>query len=413
MMKTLLLALLLLLPRIFYAQSAAPERLALTGARIYTAPGKPPVENGIVITRGGKITAAGTSGQIKIPAGMKVLDCKGLVLMAGFWNSHVHFMEPAWFNAATQPAATLTRQMQRMLTGYGFTHAFDLACLDFPNLLALKARVQSGEVKGPAILTAGVPFAPPNGSPFYIRPLKLREIGVPEEAAAYAARQLADGADGIKLWSASPDGHGIVPMPLEIVKAAAGAAHRLHKPVFAHPTADTGLSIAIAGGVDVLAHVSPDGYRSWTPEEITLIQQHHMAVIPTLKLYKWELERNGVTDMNNPLMTTALQQLGALAKAGGEILFGTDVGYVTDYSTTEEFLFLSQAGLNFDQILAALTTAPAKRFGKEASSGRIAKGMDADIVLLKADPHTDIRHFSEVAYTIRNGEIIYDYRKDR
>lgn len=225
---------------------------------------------------------------------------------------------------------------------------------------------------------------------------------------AYVTKQLQAGADGIKLWSASPDGHDIVPMPLAVLKAASATAHQFHKPVFAHPTADTGLSIAIAGGVDILAHVSPDGYRNWTQEEVALIIQHKMAVIPTLKLYKWELERKNITAATNPLMTTALQQLGAFAKGGGEILFGTDVGYVADYSTTEEFMLMTQAGLNFDQILTSLTTAPAKRFGMASHSGRIAKGMDADIVLLKADPHTDSRHFADVAYTIRHGKIIYN-----
>ncbi|HEY9258686.1 amidohydrolase family protein, partial [Chitinophaga sp.] len=359
-----------------------------------------------------KITAVGTRQQVKIPAHMPVLDCTGLVLTAGFWNSHVHFIEPKWNHADSLPVAVLNKQLNSMVNSYGFTHVFDLASLDFPNLLALRARINSGEVNGPAILAVGVPFVPPNGSPFYIQPLKLPEISTPEAAVAYVTKQLQSGADGIKVWSASPDGqHQIIPMPLDILKAASTTAHKWHKPVFAHPTADTGLRIAIAGGVDILAHVAPDGYRGWTDKEVELIRQHHMAVIPTLKLFKWELERKNIEAATNPLMTTALQQLGVFAKDGGEILFGTDVGYVPDYSTTDEFILLSQAGLNFDQILTALTTAPARRFGMAQHSGRIAKGMDADIVLLKADPHTDSRHFSDVAYTIRNGKIIYDSKQ--
>lgn len=410
-MKTLLLVLLTVLPLTFYAQSPADSSLALVGATIYTAPGVPPITDGVVIIEKGKITVVSNEKERKIPERMTVLDCKGLVLMAGFWNSHVHFMEPKWDHADSLPVAVLNQQLNSMINSHGFTHVFDLATLNFPNLLALRARINSGEVNGPAILAAGVPFVPPNGSPFYIQPLKLPEVSTPAAAVAYVNRQIQSGADGIKVWSASPDGqHQIVPMPLDVLKAASATAHKLHKPVFAHPTADTGLRIAIAGGVDILAHVAPDGYRSWTNEEVELIRQHHMAVIPTLKLFKWELERKNIEAASNPLMTTALQQLGVFAKGGGEILFGTDVGYVADYSTTDEFMLLSQAGLSFDQILAALTTAPARRFGMEAHSGRIAKGMDADIVLLKADPHTDSRHFSEVAYTIRHGKIIYDSR---
>ncbi|WP_153260025.1 hypothetical protein [Chitinophaga flava] len=39
--------------------------------------------------------------------------------------------------------------------------------------------------------------------------------------------------------------------------------------------------------------------------------------------------------------------------------------------------------------------------------------MDADIVLLKADPHADSRHFDQEGYTIRNRKIIYNDATDR
>lgn len=405
-MKTYLLYLWMLLTGSVYAQSPAQQGLALVGATIYTAPQTSPIISGVVIIRKGKIAAVGSDRQIKVPSDMKVVNCKDLVMMAGFWNCHVHFIEPKWDHADKQPAAQLSRQMDSMINSRGFTQVFDLAALNYPNLLALRARVMSGEVNGPAIFTVGEPFVPPHGNPFYIRPLSLPEMNTPEEAVAHVTKQIRAGADGIKMMSASPDGHGIVPMPLDIIKAAISTAHKFHKPVFAHPTSDTGVNIALAGGVDILAHVAPDGYRPWTKTETDQLLQHKVALIPTLKLYKWELERKRLP-LSNPLMTTALQQLGAYAGAGGEILFGTDVGYITDYDTSDEFRLMSEAGLSVDQILTSLTTAPAKRFGMAHCSGRIAKGMDADIVLLKADPHTNSRHFADVVYTIRGGKIIY------
>ena len=42
-----------------------------------------------------------------------------------------------------------------------------------------------------------------------------------------------------------------------------------------------------------------------------------------------------------------------------------------------------------------------------ASQTRIAKGMDADLVVLSADPAQDVTAFSRVRYTIRDGIIIY------
>ena len=68
---------------------------------------------------------------------------------------------------------------------------------------------------------------------------------------------------------------------------------------------------------------------------------------------------------------------------------------------------MSRAGMNFRQILAALTTEPARRFGYSDHSGRIAAGMDADLTVLKGNPGEDVTAFSRVQYTIRGGRVIY------
>jgi hypothetical protein len=59
----------------------------------------------------------------------------------------------------------------------------------------------------------------------------------------------------------------------------------------------------------------------------------------------------------------AQAQLRAFADAGGQVLFGTDVGYMTEYDPADEYVFMQQAGLSYARVLAALTTAPAERFG--------------------------------------------------
>jgi len=105
--------------------------------------------------------------------------------------------------------------------------------------------------------------------------------------------------------------------------------------------------------------------------------------------------------------TVVLPQLRAFSAAGGQILFGTDVGYIEQFDTSEEFAWMSRAGLTFQQILASLTTNPAQRFGTAARRGRIAAGMDADLVVLSADPAQDAAAFSKVRYTIVSGKLVY------
>lgn len=379
----------------------------LEGAKIYPSPTSKPIENGIVVIVDGKIESIGRLGEVKIPENAKIIDCKGLFMTAGFWNSHIHFHEQKWQKADSIPAEQLTVQFQEMLTQYGFTYAFDISNIDIENVLTLKHRVDIGEVKGPHLLTTGAPFTPPEGSPFYVEPYTLPEMESPEQAKQHVQEQIKKGAVGIKMWSASPDGEKIIYMPKEIGRAGVGAAHQLGKPVFAHPTNNAGVQRAIDCGVDILAHVSPEDRKPWSKEMIEMMLVNNMAVIPTLKLYKWDLERFNIQTDNHPLIMTAIQQVKDFNHAGGDILFGMDTGYMTDYDTKEELQLMHQAGMNFQEILASLTTAPAKRFGHKNKTGKIEPGLEADIILLSENPAINIEALAKVKYTLKKGQVIY------
>ena len=89
------------------------------------------------------------------------------------------------------------------------------------------------------------------------------------------------------------------------------------------------------------------------------------------------------------------------------MLFGTDVGYIEQFDTSEELVWMSRAGMNFQQTLASLTTNPAARFGYSGHSGRIAKRRDADLVVLDGDPAKDVTAFSRIHQVVRGGQLIY------
>jgi imidazolonepropionase-like amidohydrolase len=146
----------------------------------------------------------------------------------------------------------------------------------------------------------------------------------------------------------------------------------------------------------------------WTPALVDRLKAAHMALIPTLTLFDVEAKKAKVSpEENEQWIAQAIQELKAYSNAGGEILFGTDVGYIDHYDTAEEFTLMARAGMSFPQILASLTTNPAARFGYSAHSGRIAKGMDADLVVLAADPATDITAFSKVRDVVQSGKLIF------
>jgi imidazolonepropionase-like amidohydrolase len=90
------------------------------------------------------------------------------------------------------------------------------------------------------------------------------------------------------------------------------------------------------------------------------------------------------------------------------VLFGTDVGYLGDASTEAEFQALAACGLTFDDLLRALTTAPAARFGVQADRGALRVGQRADLALYDADPSEDVTRLGRPWRTVRGGHVSFE-----
>ena len=264
------------------------QDLAITRATVYSAPDAPVRRNVTIVIRHGVI--AGVGEHLRIPKGIETISCQGCVVLAGFWNAHVHFMEPKWNDAANQPADKLARQMSEMLTHSGFTTVVDTGS-DGENTIALRRRVESGEVPGPRIFTAGFPIFPAHALPYYLAelPAELKaKMAQPETAAdavAFVDKNRAAGCDIVKLFTGSivSPGH-ITPMQVAIARAAVDEAHRYGQLVFSHSSNLEGTKVAIDAGVDVLAH-TPEDTSGIDEAMLRRMIAQHMTIIPTLKLF--------------------------------------------------------------------------------------------------------------------------------
>lgn len=302
-----------------------------------------------------------------------------------------------------------------MLVRHGFTTVVDTGS-HWPITSALRRRIEAGEVTGPRILTAGEILFPKGGAPpaesfrgIDITPGAMLEIGTPEDAGIRTRRQLDQGADAIKLYVATWWNDPPTRLSIDVVRSAANEAHRRGKLVLAHPSDIRGIETALAGGVDVLVHTTPAA-GPW-PHALVERMRQRVALVPTLKLWRAELLREGVPEtQGRAFQRAAVDQLQTFTRAGGEVLFGTDVGYMQDDDTREEFDLMAAAGMDFRQILASLTTAPAARFGGAGRSGRIVPGEISDLVLLDSDPAADVSAFAHVSGVIRGGRVIHSQK---
>lgn len=406
-----------LAPAGFTQSAVAQTAWALKGTKVYISPDVPPIHDGRVVVDGGKIKAIVGASDKRLLAVTTRSECDGGVIVAGFQNSHVHFTGDEFRDADRQSAESLSSALTRMLIQYGYTTVVDIAS-DRDNTLALRARIDKGDVRGPSIMMVGFPLFPPQGLPSYIAHLPkelLNRLPQPtsvKDASKTLGENFAAGADATKLFIATPQvGIGTKRMPADIAQAAVNETHRRGKLVFAHPTDIAGVEAAVAAHVDILAHPPLGAPAPWPELLLRQVRDAGMAMVPTLQLLRYELQKEHAPPaMAERVLNESVAQFGRFAAMGGQVLFGTDVGYMTDFDPTAEYELMAQAGMTPMQILASLTTSPAARWQEQDRRGRLAAGMDADIVVLDADPADSPRNFASVRCAVRGGELIYTRR---
>lgn len=383
----------------------AKGTLAIEHARIYVSPSDPPIEDGTVLVRDGLIAAVGQ--KVAVPADAAIVPCDHCVVTAGFWNAHVHFTEPKWSMAQWKSAATLNPQLADMFLSRGFTTVIDVGS-NPADTFSIRRRIEKGELTGPYIYTAGTALYPPHGVPFYIRETApkwmvamLPQPDTPQDATRIVRRNLASGADLTKLFTGSwiQRGH-VLPMPVNIATAAVTESHLNGKLVFAHPSNLAGVQVAIDSGVDVLAHAADDT-RGVDAKLLSSAIAKNMAMVPTLKMFA------STVTTDSHYMDPICAEVQQFHQLGGTLIFGTDVGYMTDYTTDLEFVELGKSGLDWKTVLGMLTTNPAVRMGVSDRKGTVTPGKLADLTILDADPADALTNFSRVRAVVRSGSVVW------
>ena len=393
------------------AGARAGESLAVEHARVIPSAKAAAIEDATLVIRDGRVAALGPSASVKVPDGARRVDGRGGTVLPGFWNVHVHFTEERFAGAEHRPAEALSQACRDMLTSHGFTTVVDLS--SYPeNTVALRERAP--RLDCPRILTTGISMFPVNQVPIYVRKAlgeeraaQLAQPRTAAEAAAIVRKDVALGARGVKLFVGTWLGDGKTGlMSLDVVKAATAEAHRHGLVVFAHPQSAQGIEESIVGGVDVLGHTAPDA-GPWTPELLARMRSRHMGLAPTLSLWRVEMDRAGLpASVREDFIRAGADQLRAFAASGGEVLFGTDVGYIPEKDADEEVGRMAGAGLDWRAILASLTSAPAHRM-KDGTRGALAAGAPADLVLVDGDPRSDAQALTRVRETWVAGKTVF------
>lgn len=408
--KTNLLAVVVLLGG---AQTRAGETWAIEHARLIPSASATVVEDATVVLADGKVKALGPSASVRVPPGARRVDGSGQTVLPGFWNVHVHLTDLRFKGAAEQTEATLGQACREMLTSRGFTSVVDLGSLP-ANTEAVRRRATT--VGCPRIITVAVSLFPAHAVPIYVsqeigeaEAAKLPQPTTAEEAAHIVEEsvRVRPGARALKLFTGTwLGGNRTGLMDLAVVKGATAAARRHGLVIFAHPQTAEGLEAALSGGVDVLAHTDPDA-GPWSPELVRRLLARHMSLVPTLSLNRVITDQSRMSAaVRDRFIAAGKEQLRAFSAAGGEVLFGTDVGFLSEKDTDEEVRHMSEAGMDWRAILVSLTTAPARRM-KDTARGGLAVGAPADLVLVEGDPRAEVQALTRVRGTWVAGKSVF------
>jgi len=379
---------------------------AMVGATIVDGTNRPPVPDGVVLVRDGRIADAGSRAAVPVPDGVPTVDISGKTLVPGLWDMHTHVTQIEWAPVYLASGVTTVRDMGN----------------EFEFITTLRDAIASKRALGPRLLLAGLVDGPgPNAFGVYY-------AATADEAKQVVGKYHDAGFQQIKIYS-------LITPPL--VEAICAEAHRLGMTVTGHVPNGMTIDQAATAGMDQIAHLAIRGEAGSDEVNrvIGVLRDRKTVIDPT---QSWNellghaagtpiaAFQPGVAKIPPPLnrlfsnagaagidaaaararLERGLRIVKALHDAGVPVVAGTDEG-IPGHSVHREIELYVEAGLTPLQALQAATIVPARAMKLDAELGTIEKGKRADMVVLNANPLERIQNIRSARWTIVDGRV-YD-----
>src|SRR4051794_9868965 len=370
-------------------------------------------DGALVLVEGDTIVAV-ESGTAPAPADCTVTDLPGTTLLPGLIDAHVHLCGDSGPRALDQLPELSEDELDTIIAeslaarlAVGVTAVRDLG--DARWAVTDRHRTHSA---GPTVVASGPPVTSVGG---HCAGMGGEVTGV--EGMRHAVRErAAHGVDVIKIMTS---GGGMTPgtdvtrcqFSLEEVQALVDEAHRAGLPVTAHGHAVTAVELSLAAGVDGIEHctcITPGGIEM-SPRLAAAIAAAGIPICPTVgKKLDSDPPPQILAMMARLGMTweSRLAQVGDMHRAGVALIAGADSGISPGKPhgvLPESIIDMATAGLSPGEALAAATSSAAAACGLGGRTGRLAAGLDADLVAVGGDPLTDITAIRDLRLVVSRG----------
>ena len=351
----------------------------------------------------------------ELPEGLPRVDLPGATLMPGFIDAHVHYssvMGPTFLAAGVTTVRDTGNDLEWILGQRGLN--------------------DGRNDRGPSIVCCGHL----QDGPERYWPRMGRANADADAVRASIREHIEAGADAIKLYPG---------LDVEMTAAGIDETHRLGKPVTAH-LGTCGVEDAVMAGLDCIEHLArcDVAWRAAETEEddvlIDLLLEHGAAIDPTTVVWDrgarnlemafgrdeslrwvhpahlryWKSGPPRIDDAEARLerqrtITHLKRFLKRAHERGVTVAIGTDSPFPRlppGFSLHDEMGVYADAGIAPVDILRSATSVNAGVLAIEGRAGRIAPGLDADLVAVRGNPLDDIRHVNAVEMVARRGEIL-------
>jgi imidazolonepropionase-like amidohydrolase len=381
-----------------------------------------------VIVAGDRIERVGPESDVSVPSHARRIDGRGLYLMPGLVDAHVHYYDPPVFG--------------RLLIANGVVLVRDMG-LPTDTILKVRDALNQGETLGPEMVATGSVL---DASPPLIPSVSVG-LRTPAEGRAAVIEHARAGVDMIKVYSSldrevflaiveEADRQGLkvvghVPDSVPIDAAAAAGLRssehffgfeKLVAALLGEPTAQeyTGM------GADAL---NLRRWRELDPRELQSafrqLGASGLTVCPTVVTFKagmhtrafqtgsfegseyvsqrlldvWKSQWAGQNDLPGYVWQSWAALVSELNRAGVPLLVGTDLivpGVLSGFSVHEEMAIWQEAGIPPADVLRSATLVPARFMGLGDRLGSVSEGKTASLALVRANPLADVRNAEQI-----------------